>query len=70
MTHGVAFARSQNSCTLRVELLLSLLLLLIWLIIIIIIDMVNVIMITNITLFSNLIGLKDHVFPTNWFPVM
>ena len=37
---------------------------------IIIIDMVNVVMIINITLFSNLIVLEDHIFATNWFPMM
>ena len=37
---------------------------------IIIIDMVNFIMIINITLFSNLIGLEDLIFPTNWIPIM
>ena len=39
-------------------------------IVVIIIDMVNVIMIINITLFWNLIGLKDHIFLSDWFSIM
>ena len=38
--------------------------------VIIVIGMVNVILIINIKLSSNVIGLKDHVIPTNWFAVM
>ena len=38
-------------------------------VIIIIIVMITVIII-NITLSSNVIGLKDYVFSTNWLPIM
>ena len=37
---------------------------------IIVIGMVNVILIINPKHSSNVIGLKDHVFPTYWLAVM
>ena len=54
----------------RIIIIIIIAFIIIIIIIIITIDMVNVKMIINITLFSDLIGLEDHIFPTNWFPIM
>ena len=35
-----------------------------------IIIVIITVIIINITLSSNVIGLKDHVFSTNWVPIM
>ena len=51
----------------RIIIIIIIAFIIIIIIIIITIDMVNVKMIINITLFSDLIGLEDHIFPTNWF---